>query len=396
MHAEVLIIGAGPAGATAAAILARSGRQVVLLDQHSFPRPKICGDGIPGSVLSLLQANAGLPPAFTNDGSFYWINEAKIGLPDGFEVLFSRPAGGVVCPREVFDNLLLDHAKRAGARFAQGKLLRLHEVPGKLREATVCVQGQEQRWRAKLIIGADGFASRVAKALNSKPPRPDSIVVSLRGYLDGFAVNAGQLEFYALNPFRPGYAWIFPTGGRQANIGVGLIRNAYPNRADFLHQLLADFMNRPQIRNRIDHGARLDRLAMWPLPLAGEPGVRRTGDGVMLVGDAARLVNPMDGGGIFSAVASACIAARVADQALQQDNTSAPALSRYDALCRKFILAPSRRLLHIRKILQRHPGLVNVIGRVSARHPWLLNQQADVLTHAASRLNAILNPAADV
>ncbi len=294
---DVAVVGAGPAGA-AAAIAARRARptaRVLLLDAAQFPRDKVCGDGIAVHALDVL-AGLGVDTARLVAGTTP-ITRLRLRSPRGVEAARSLARPVHVVPRVQFDHLLVQEATAAGAVLQHRRVRSAEElVDGVLLDGAV---------RARIVIGADGAESALRRISGARPPRPGSVALALRGYAPVTERTPGEQLLTMTKSHWPAYAWVFPIGDGRANVGYGeLLKGAPPSRAQLvqrLHELLPDV--RPQ------------SLRGHRLPLStGRPDV---GLGrILLAGDAASLINPLTGEGIFYAVLSGSLAGAAAAGAL--------------------------------------------------------------------------------
>ncbi|MEO9326214.1 FAD-dependent monooxygenase [Nocardioides sp. C4-1] len=282
---DLTIVGAGPAGAATAlgALHAAPGLDVRLVDRSSFPRDKACGDGVAPHVLDLLES-VGVHGLLDDR-----VPVTRLHLRRGarsVEREMERPA--YVVPRRVLDARLVEAAVAAGAQLVQRRVRTLADVDD-----------------VAVVVGADGAHSVVRRALGQPAGRR---ALALRGYGPTPAEHRGVQRIVFGHEHQPSYAWSFDRGDGLANIGYGEV--LHDDRAPTRRELLA----------------RLDVL----LPGAAEAGVDWMGhhlplsshrwhpaDGrVLLVGDAAGLVNPLTGEGIFYAVATGIAAGRAAAAAV--------------------------------------------------------------------------------
>ncbi|WP_432947342.1 NAD(P)/FAD-dependent oxidoreductase [Kribbella sp. CA-253562] len=288
---DLAIVGAGPAGTAAAlgALSADPTLSVLLLDRTGFPRDKTCGDGIAPHVLDLL-ASVGVTGLLDD-----WTPVRRLALEhDGLVVDREMQRATWVVPREVFDARLVEAAAAAGAQLVNH---RVRDV--ELRPDCVMLDGTIA---AKVVVGADGAQSVVRRALGVKSA---PAALALRGYAptrDGR--DARQVIVYG--PGRqPSYAWSFDRGDGLSNVGYGEALHPgrpHPTRADLLaklEQLLPD-----STRDGTSWKAHHLPLTTW----TWRPHLGR----VLLAGDAAALINPMTGEGIYYAVATGLHAGRAA------------------------------------------------------------------------------------
>ncbi|HEY4019560.1 MAG TPA: NAD(P)/FAD-dependent oxidoreductase [Pseudonocardiaceae bacterium] len=290
---DVAIVGAGPAGCAAAlgALRARPDARVLLIDAAAFPRDKVCGDGIAPQALDVLAA-LGVDP----DGlvaSSAPIARLRLCSPRGAVAARTTVRTGFVVPRTVFDERLVRAAVAAGA------VLRRHSVRGlSIGDREVVL---DDGTTAGVVIGADGAESVVRRAIGVRAGKSGTVALAIRGYApaDPWPTGEQLLRMTATN--WPAYAWVFPIGDGSANVGYGeILRDTPLSRAHLeqrLHALLPD--------------ARPTELRAHRLPLStGRPAVAH--GRVLLVGDAAALINPLTGEGIFYAVASGALAGAAA------------------------------------------------------------------------------------
>jgi len=331
---DAVVVGGGPAGAAAAARLAAGGFATVVVDRATFPRDKVCGDFVgPAALAELADLGVTGTEAF---GATNIIGQCALHV-DGDRLgalpvpqVDGLPGYGRVIPRRHLDAWVLDAARQAGATVLEGrKVTAVEQAPGAV---TVRGHGAAGPWqlRARLLVGADGSNSVIARALRGTgPPRQDRIV-AVRAYFEDVGGPAGRADICLGGDCFPGYAWLFPCGGGQANVGVGMVASTYPQAGRNLRELLlALIAEDPSLRHRL-RGARLrGRVLGCPLTTYN-PRLALAGDRLMLVGDAAGLINPLNGEGIQYALHSARWAADVAADRLASGRLDAPSLAGYE------------------------------------------------------------------
>jgi geranylgeranyl reductase family protein len=364
---EVIIVGAGPAGATTATALAQKGRDVLLLDRLEFPRDKACGDAVPVGAIAALR-RLGMGEKIDNAverGEFYPLKKMLLVSPKGYrlEAKFKEDGTSYVAPRIHFDSVIQKHAIESGAEFVQAHvkepILENDQVVGVRTRSN----GREKEFRSKVVIGADGVTSPVARALRTKTQRHVDAhrAVALRAYIDDIKEFPHMIEFYLYKGILPGYAWIFPTGENKANVGLGMRLDHFRKTKQRLEDMLKAFLEMPEIRGRFLNGGQLRDVATWQLNFGSQKKLRYVFDGALLVGDAAGFINPLTGGGIHNALISAELAAASVDEALERGDLSRRSLRKYERLCHDALWVSMTRSYRIQKWLMNFPFLVDFL-----------------------------------
>ena len=371
---EVIVVGAGPSGATAATMLARQGHDVLLLDRQSFPRDKICGDGVPMGVIEMMGRMGMRDKVQTAEacGDFNRIDQMRLVSPKGHTLdapLLSGQYGehSYVAPRIVIDALLQGHAVESGADFqaaqVQEPIVENGRVVGVRAKMGTNGRSQTVDYRARLVIGADGVTSAIARGLRPKEEKhtPEHKAIALRAYIEDIEEIPNTVEFYLYEDISPGYAWIFNLGNGRANIGLGMRLDQFRQTKRKLEDMLKDFLAMPDIQKRLKRGGQLRDVATWQLNFGSQAGLHFAFDGALLVGDAAGFINPITGGGIHNGMISAELAAKTAHEALTAGSTALSQLKIYEQRCRKELLPGLRRSYNYQRILIHFPALVDFL-----------------------------------
>jgi geranylgeranyl reductase family protein len=281
---DVAIVGAGPAGSAAAigALHADPAAQVLLLDRSTFPRDKCCGDAVLGTAMRQLREHD-VSTAALLDG-YRPAADLTLTSAGGTAVTWPMPDPMIVIPRVVFDARLFAAARTAGATFQRHSVRRVRDA-GSFVDI-------DDRFRARIVIGADGAESAVRRSVAGSAQR--DVAVAIRGY----DLDASDHRPRMVLDNRPGlaYAWRFPTTHGRANAGYGhLLQPGEPvNRAS-----LVSTVTRLLPEVRLDP----DTVRAHRLPLSTSR--QRPDHGrILLAGDAAAMVNPISGEGIYYAISS--------------------------------------------------------------------------------------------
>ena len=305
-HFDVAVVGSGPAGATAAGTLASRGVSVALIDKSHFPRDKACGDLIGPRAVSLLQQlGVELPADVTRVGDMYLDSPRGRRLTMAASPGLSYPGHGVLMKRSQFDALLHDAAISSGATPVYERVETVTILDSKYQITTT-----NGTITADTVIGADGANSQVARSLNLIDDDAALYGFALRGYVEASNDKAiiSLFDRSAIGGDRtgifPGYGWIFPTSDGVCNFGVGIgvgsdkkAASTVTKALDYYKKFLKD---KGVILGDLEPGGR--RLGGWLR--MGASGSSLGSSRVLLIGDAAGLVNPLQGEGIFAAIDS--------------------------------------------------------------------------------------------
>ena len=369
---DVVVVGGGPSGTAAAIVLARAGRDVVLVDKATFPRDKCCGDGLTAAALRELEW-LGLQPESVPDWQV--VNQAWLRGPTGRTVAFPLPEGrgqySVCAPRAQLDAALLDVARAAGVKVHDGHALT---------EATPIEGGIELDIdglgpvTARYAIGADGMWSPLRKALGVAPAGYLGDWHAFRQYFSGVGTAASGLWVWFEPDLLPGYAWSFPLPGGRANVGFGIHRDSGIPTRD-MKRMWPEILARPHIREVLGDGARPEGVhKAWPIPARVDDTPLTAGDGrALFVGDAACATDPMTGEGIAQALLSGRWAAEaiLSEPGLSgagADHAEAVA-ARYERAVRRGLFADHRMSVRLSRVLSHRRG-VNIALRLAGSSGW--------------------------
>jgi geranylgeranyl reductase family protein len=324
IDADVLVVGAGPAGSSAAYHLARHGVDVLMVDKAVFPREKVCGDGLtPRGVAALQRMHVDPSDAgFTRvDGlRSYGLHDVVVELP--WPRRRSFPDFGVVRTRLEFDNLLAEHAVKAGARFQQGT-----EAVGTLTDAgwvtgaELSEGGTTREVRARFVVAADGASSRLGGQLGVVRDTDRPLGIAARRYYRTSRPEQRVLETWLnlpderTNGVMAGYGWIFPLGDGVVNVGAGVLNSYTSFKETSARKVLDVFLGQLPPEFELDEDHAIGPVLSGPIPM----GINRRPSavpGMLLVGDAGGVTNPFNGEGIAYAMETGELAAEVVTDAL--------------------------------------------------------------------------------
>ena len=385
---DVIVVGGGPAGSSCTAFLSRAGKKVLLLDRATFPRDKTCGDGISGRSVKILQELDLLKEI------------AKVEHLDMYGVTFSNPKGkvvpidaprdskspppGFVCRREILDNVLFQNAKKLATKTLEGFFVTDVIIEnGKAVGVKGKVQGKEMEFRAKVIVGSDGAGGVVAKKVGITNQDEAHQCAGIRCYYEGVEGMIDQIELHFIDGVLPGYFWIFPLPDKRANVGIGMLVSDMKKKKVNLQKLMFETIEKnPTFRDRFKNSKRLNEVKSWILPLASKtPSLKIYGNGYVLCGDAASLIDPFTGEGIGNALTSGKYAANAIIKAFEASDFSEKSLSHYQKTLWE----------RIGEEVQTNYKMQNLVN-----YPFMINLVVDKASRSkdikAAISNALINP----
>lgn len=365
MEREIVIVGAGPSGSATAIALKKAGHDVLLIDRQEFPRDKACGDGIPAGAIEIL-CSLGMEERI-READFYPVYRLLLSSPRGYVLEADLKKGktgadSYIVPRTEFDALIQQYAVESGAEFLQARAKGPIVEEGRVTGVRARVNGSDKEIRAKVVVGADGVTSVIARALRPDTHENKHRAVALRTYITDIEELPHEVEFYLYKGILPGYAWIFPLGEGRANLGLGMRLDKFRDANESLEEMVEVFLDIPEVKDRIKNGAELNDTAVWQLNFGSKP-FQRAYDGALLVGDAAGLINPLTGGGIHNGLQSALQAASIIHDALAKDDTSLRQLQVYDERLEESMRTSMRKSYFIQRSLLHFPTWVDILIR---------------------------------
>ncbi len=395
--ADVIVVGAGPSGATAAYYLAQAGLNVLLLEKSRFPRDKVCGDGLtPRAVKSLIAMGVDVSEEAG------WLRNKGLRVIGGgmrleldWPELSDWPGYGLVRPRSSLDEQLARRAQAAGAKLleattvtgpvldANGRIVGVQAQPDTASKAKAESNPDDERergdartYRARVVVAADGNSSRlsVAMGLRKRDDRPMGVAV--RTYYTSPRHRDDYLEswldLWDGDRLLPGYGWIFGMGDGTSNVGLGMLNTSAAFGNTDYRALLARWLRSMPEEWGYTEENRTEPVRGAALPM----GFNRTPhyhQGLLLAGDAAGMVNPFNGEGIAYAMESGELLARVVAQALAR-----PSRAETDRVLRRYpeeLQAAYGRYYTLGRIFVQLIGRPQLMRYATARgmhHPQLM------------------------
>lgn len=330
--ADVIVVGAGPGGSATAHYLAQHGHHVLLLEKATFPRDKVCGDGLtPGAVRELISMGVRMDPSegwMRNKGLRVIGGGHEIHLP--WPETTSFPSYGMAKARTSLDEALARHAQRSGAHLWEGAAVTgpiVDERSGRIRgvRARITQDGTryEREFRAPIVVDAGGVSARIATAMGVQKAANRPMGVAVRTYFRSPRHDdewmESQLELWdgprERSNLLPGYGWIFALGDGTVNVGLGSVSStARATRLDY-RELFRTWMRNAPPSWEFTPENQVGELRSAALPMAFNRKPLYT-KGLVLVGDAGGMVSPFNGEGIGYALLAGRIAADVISQSL--------------------------------------------------------------------------------
>jgi geranylgeranyl reductase family protein len=330
---DVIIVGAGPAGSTAAKILSGNGHKILLLDKENFPRDKPCGGGIPQRVIRRFPylKEAGIIEDLVYGGIAHTPD-----LNDQVKLEKEEPIGATII-RKKFDNYLLQLALKNGAILKEEKLVTDIKI---FDEKVKVLTDDGSSFESRIVIGSDGITSNVAKNTGlANPKRNPAVCIFeeiqvnsnvLDSYFGKRKLSHIYMKFQGIN----GYGWIFPKK-HHLNLGICAftLREKDSNKKINLKELYEKFIKILNESKVIPDNLSHDTIRGGQFPIY--PLEKTFTKRVILCGDAAGFINPFSGEGIYYAMSSAEIAAKLINKALSSGRTDEEFFSKYEKMWKK-------------------------------------------------------------
>jgi len=384
IRTQVIIVGAGPAGAAASIFLSKAEIPHLILEKEKFPRDKVCGDACGGKTAFVLRKADPhwMQEIFQQSTQYMPTHGALFFSPDGrsLSIPFSRnnvlpgQAAGFTTPRLTFDNFLFEKLAAPHSTIHQSVSIQTIERTSEgLIKVNFVENSDEVEVTAPLIIGADGDKSQVRKVFLNNDTTSKAYCVALRSYYKGITElnTENYIELHWLPEVVPGYFWIFPLPNGVANVGIGMLSEQVRKKKVNLREVMLNaIQHNPHLKHRFINATLVDKIQGWGLPMYIKQQ-RISGNNFMLAGDAANLVDPFTGEGIGNALYSGMLAAEVCTEAIHANNFDDVFLEKkYDE--RLFLkLGPELKTSALLQRLVHYPWLLKFVVNKAYKSPTL-------------------------
>jgi geranylgeranyl reductase family protein len=319
---DVIVVGAGPGGCGAAFHCARKGMSVLLLDKASFPRDKICGDGLSHAAIECLETMGMVDILEQNNGAK--IREIQVTAPDNTFVK-GEPLKGpdmrkhaMVLPRNIFDNQLLEKTKQTHGVTVLENTRAIDLVNENTTMQIVAKNSQQKiiKISSSYVIGADGAVSVIARKIGINIRKFQQGNFAMRSYFHNVSGLSDCIELYCFKEHIPGYAWIFPAGSDLANVGIMIPQKRHSANKYLLKSLFQNIITKSALsEERFEKAVQVPgSFKGWPLPVFPYSIARCKGN-TLLIGDAAGFTDPLTGEGTYYALKSGELAAEAISNA---------------------------------------------------------------------------------
>lgn len=368
---DIAIIGAGPAGCSAALTLQNANCSVALFEKDEFPRSKTCGDGLcDRSINALKSLSQDYYQEFKKTLPFVEIASTTLFYKNRpYQINFKD--FGYTCKRFYFDNFLFSLVKRDCKNVEIHQKTTIQSI--KKENDVMLLSAQDGReFLAHMIIICNGANSNLVQKLTNTKYNKDEMGVAVRAYYTNVQGLTNSIELHYKKEYFPGYFWIFPLQNGFANVGFGchLSKNT-PAKKDY-KSILEDWIsNTPNVRERFSQAQRQTEITGGLIPY-NTTKYDISGDNFFICGDAACLIDPISGGGIGSSMVSGIYAAQIAEKCIQNADYSENATKEYVTLLKNRVGKEMKLRFRIQKMFANHIWLLDVFA-FFAKQKWILN-----------------------
>ena len=395
---DVIVVGAGPAGATTAMFAKKQGLSVLLVDKAAFPREKICGDGLSTRTIKTLQAL---------DLYEKFLAECPVNKIDG--VIFSAPNGtqlpinyaamgrhddveGYTLNRIYFDNFLINEARNTGIEVLENFEAKsfLTDKKGKVYGISGCKNGSKRliSFEAKIVVCASGVFPKILKSINYKFPPKTKCVIGIKQYFKGVDCEQNLIEMHFVKKIVQGYFWIFPEKDDIVNLGFVIPEKLRRKRKINLEKELGRIISSPQFADRFKFAEPITEPKAAFLNLGGSK-IYKPKSGLLIIGDSMGLTEHFTGEGIGNAMFSGQKAAQVIITAFATNDFSAKTMALFHENCVRVLLKEFRVSAIVNKM--KCVWLLNFVIGVAAKNHSTMMKIAQAVASQKDR-KRLLNP----
>lgn len=387
---DVIIVGAGPAGTSAATFLAKKGVDVLLLEKDKFPRDKICGDSVNFTSIEIFK-EMGVYDEIKKQNSFF-TNGIFLTSPSNIELKTKTIANkGIMMPRKELDYILAQHAVKSGTELIEEFRVTYPIIEnGKVVGVKGKYKGEEKEIRSKIVVAADGTNSIIAKRLLNKKIEPRYSAIAIRTYFENVKELEDLIEIHYEKTILPAYGWIFPTSETSANVGVGIRYDHYKKNNKSIRNLLDDFIKNNRYANKkLNSATMIEPPKVWTL-LFDSHTSEKYRNGILFVGDAASFIDSLTGQGIPNALLSGKIAAQTILIALEKNDFSYKILKEYEKQYSQLIKPNFKAAFFLQRLMSK-PFIVNSVIKKATRNKEFSKILASCICGNISKIK-ILSP----
>jgi menaquinone-9 beta-reductase len=364
---DVIICGAGPAGTTCALALGDSNLRVAVVEKHTFPRDKICGDAVAAYVPNVLGTiDPELKRAVSGFEKRAVVDTCRVVAPNEKVIDIRYEKSGFIAKRIHWDNFLFELAKKkSNLTIFQGETIR-DVTQGK---TNLTVSTENRILHCKLVIGCDGAHSVAAKKLAGIKMDHHHHAGAVRAYFRDVSDTPDKtFELHFLKGYLPGYFWIFPLAENFYNVGLGLLSSKVSQRKLSMREAMKEIIeNVPYISRRFKGAEMIGKIEGFGLPL-GSRKLSISGDNFMLCGDAASLIDPLSGEGIGQAMVSGRYAGWHAKKCFEENDFSSGFMKTYDHQVYAKFWSRHRKNHLVQKLISDREWLFNIIFNAGTKH----------------------------
>lgn len=382
---DVVVCGAGPAGASTSLFLSQQGIRHLVFDLSVFPRPKVCGDGLtPMCTAILQQVIPGIQNDFAEKSEVKRINSLRLfGMNSKYTDLktgdfFPEEKNNIyTVSRYVFDDYLVQHVKqKPEATFWENTKLTGYSIEKEGVRLNLLQNGIEVEVFTKMVIAADGYRSPFRKSIYSTAIDRKQMVAAIRTYYKNVTPvsNNDLYEVFMLKEVLPGYLWIFPMADGTHNVGIGITSSVIQEKKINLRKLMEELLaTHPLLKDRFAHAEKIHSIEGSGLTIMMETEPRLSDTRILLTGDAASLADPITAEGIGPAIVSGKYAAIIAADAIRANDFSAAFLKKYDTIMHQKITRAYEIRIRLFEWFIHHPWRFNVLVWIGPKLGWVRN-----------------------